>query len=345
MLAHPPFHADPALPEPMCARLEHIAAVIEQIADQIVRAPAGDVQNVLAAHRQTFYNAMGALGTEIFDFLAANPSPDQIKDVRHAIAAQLGRWSNTSPIYQHNLRKPRSQTLDPEVTKALLSVRPVGADTPALIFSDYYRHAILGTAYRNRLIMLIEAVRRAVSARAGAAANPVRVLCLHVSGAGEILTLAQDPTFAKIAQVTCLDSRAAALRETRRQVQGWLEKPCRFVRVDSLRSLAQPDPSQSYHLIYGVGVFEHLDMDMALRLAQAVHAALAPGGALNTGSVTAEVPIAEQILYAWLTTTRVQYRDEAAWQSIFMGAGFATLGFAYEKHRANVLISAEKGQT
>ena len=319
---------------------------MDQIAAHIARVSPGEVQDVLARHRPTFYGSMEDLGVGILKFLAEGPTPDRIQEVRRLITTQISRWSSTSPILRHSLRKPPGQAVDPELVKALLEKRPAGADIPALVFNDYYKHTVGGSAYRDRLEMLIEAVQDTVSSRA-AGAKSVRILCLHVSGAGEFLTLAQDPTFAEIAEVTCIDSRSVALRDTRRVLQGRLQKRCLFVHEDALRYARRPDrSSQPFDIIYGIGVFEHLNMERAIQLAQDCRTLLAPGGVLYAGSVTVNIPAAEQVLRAWLTGSELQYRDETSWRQIFTQAGFAAsaLRFAYERYKANVLIRAEKDE-
>ena len=279
---------------------------------------------------------MDALGVGIVDFLAADPPPDQAHVVREQIAAQIREWSGTSPLLRHSLRKPRGQAGDPELVKALLEKRPAGAAIPALVFNDYYMYSIGGLAYHDRVRMLVQAVQQAVSGRAAAGANPVRVLSLHVSGAGEILLLAQDETFAEIAEVTCIDNRPSALRAIRRDLKGRFEKRCSFVRVDALDYANWLDQSpQPHDIIYGVGILEHLDTDQAIRLAQDCRTLLAPGGVLLAGSVTKDIPASEQILRAWLTGSEIEYRDEAAWRSIFAQSGFAATALRFEYERSH----------
>ena len=153
---------------------------------------------------------MDALGVAIIHFLAEDPPPDQIQAVQERITAQIREWSSTSPLLQHSLRKPRGQSSDPEPVKALLRERPAGANIATLIFDDYYRHSVGGMAFRDRL-----------KSGAGRATNGSQMCgCwresgaseLHASGAGEILLLAQNETFAEIAEVTCIDNRPADAR-------------------------------------------------------------------------------------------------------------------------------------
>jgi predicted SAM-dependent methyltransferase len=97
-------------------------------------------------------------------------------------------------------------------------------------------------------------------------------------------------------------------------------------------------------VIYGVSIFEHLETDSASRLARNCHTLLASGGILLAGSVTPKVPTSEQILRAWLTDWDLKYRDEATWRHVFARSGFDTtaLRFEYERHRANVIVIAER---
>ncbi len=347
MFPHDQFNVDlaPTTPEPWRGLLAEIATNIEQIAAHITRVSSGEAQTVLARHRPTFYASMDALGVGILDFLAENPPPDRIQEVRLLVTTHINHWSNTSPILHHSLRQPPGQAVDPALVKAMLEKRPAGADIPSRIFNDYFRHSIGGSAYRDRLEMLVEAVQDTVSSRAAAGAKSVRILCLHVSGAGEILTLAQDQAFAEIAEVTCIDDRSEALRDTRRELKGWLTKRCTFMHVDALRYARRPDrPSQPYDIIYGIGIFEHLNAAQAIQLAQDCRTLLASHGVLYAGSVTVNIPEAEQILRAWLTGSELQYRDEPAWRQIFNQAGFAAsaLRFTYERYKANILVRAEK---
>jgi 2-polyprenyl-3-methyl-5-hydroxy-6-metoxy-1,4-benzoquinol methylase len=334
-----------ALPEPARSLLAEISVLIARISAHMSSVSPGEVQNVLAAHRQTFYRTMDAFGVGIIHFLAEDPPPDQIQAVRERITAQIREWSSTSPLLQHSLRKPRGQSSDPELVKALLRERPAGADIAALVFDDYYRYSVGGMAFRDRLEMLVQAVLQTVARCAAAGVNPVRVLSLHASGAGEILLLAQNETFAEIAEVTCIDNRPAALREVSRQLKGRLEKHFSCVHADALQYAEGPDRSHHhYHVIYGVSVFEHLGMSSASLLVRNCHTLLAPGGILLVGSVTPSVPAGEQILRAWLTDWDLQYRDETAWRHVFARSGFDAnaLRFEYEQYRANVIVSAER---
>ena len=116
-----------------------------------------------------------------------------------------------------------------------------------------------------------------------------------------------------------------------------------------MRSATRERPdrsSQPFDIIYGIGIFEHLKVDQAIQLAQDCRTLLTPGGVLYAGSVTVNIPAAEQILRAWLTGSELQYRDETSWRQIFTQAGFAAsaLRFAYERYKANVLIRAEKDE-
>ena len=66
---------------------------------------------------------------------------------------------------------------------------------------------------------------------------------------------------------------------------------------DALQYAERPDhPHRHYHVIYGVSIFEHLEMSSASLLARICHTLLAPGGILLVGSVTPSVPAGEQIL-------------------------------------------------
>jgi hypothetical protein len=288
---------------------------------------------------------MDTLGVGIVDFLAEEPRPDEVQAVREQIVRKVREWSSTSPLIRHSLGKPRGQSSDPELVQRLLGGRPTGADIPSLILNDFYMHSVGGLAYRSRVGLLVKAVQQAVSLHAASGADPVQILSLHISGAGEILSLAQDETFTEVAEVTCIDSRPVALRDARNSLKGQLKRRCSFVHADALHYVERPDrPRHPYHVIYGVSIFEHLGMSSASRLARDCHVLLASGGILLAGSVTPGVPAGEQILRAWLTDWELQYRDEAAWRHVLARSGFdaTALRFEYERHRANVLISAER---
>jgi SAM-dependent methyltransferase len=347
MVPHSPAHIDPALavPERLQSLLREVEERLTQITTHVARATPAEIPIIIAEHRGAFYQVMDALGGGIIDFLSEDPPPDKTQAVREQIAAQIREWSSTSPLLRHSLRKPRGQASDPELVKALLRKQPAGADIPALVLDDYYGHSVGGVAYRNRLGLLVQAVQLGVAKCAAAGVNPVRVLSLHVSGAGEILLMAQDETFAEIAEVTCIDNRPAALREIHRQLKGLLEKRYLCVHADPLRYGERPQhPTQVYDVIYGVSIFEHLGTDSAARLARNCHTLLASGGILLAGSVTPRVPTSEQILRAWLTDWDLKYRDEAAWRQVFARSGFDTtaLRFEYERYRANLIVSAER---
>ncbi len=211
MIPHNPAHIDPALavPERLRSLLQQVEEILAQITAHIARATPAEIPIILAEHRGTFYRVIDALGGGIIDFLAEDPPPDQIEAVRERIAAQIREWSNTSPLLRHSLQELRGQTSDPELVKALLQELPAGADIPALVFNDYYGYSVGGIAFRDRLRMLVQAVLLAVARCAAAGMNPVRILSLQISGAGELLLMAQDETFAKMAEVTCIDPRPA----------------------------------------------------------------------------------------------------------------------------------------
>ncbi len=117
------------------------------------------------------------------------------------------------------------------------------------------------------------------------------------------------------------------------------------VHADALRYAERLNrSSEQFDIIYGVSIFEHLGTNSASRLARDCCTLLAPGGILLAGSVTPSIPASEQILRAWLTDWDLHYRDEATWRALLSHAGFdaASLRLQYERHRANVLISAEK---
>jgi SAM-dependent methyltransferase len=193
--------------------------------------------------------------------------------------------------------------------------------------------------------MLVQAVLHGTANRAAAGTKSVRVLSLHISGGDELLSLTRDETFAEIAEVTCIDTRPDALRKIRRDLRGRLKKPAACLHTDAFDYAERLHrPSEAFHIIYGVSIFEHLSLDSASRLALDCRTLLAPGGILLAGSITPGVPASEQILRAWLTGWELQYRDEPTWRGIFAKAGFDAQGvrFEYETHKANVLVSAEK---
>ena len=92
--------------------------------------------------------------------------------------------------------------------------------------------------------------------------------------------MAQDKTFAEIAEVTCIDE-TAALREARSQLEERLEKRCLCVHADALHYAERPTIVSQYDIIYGVSVFEHLKMDAASRLAGTVIPSLLPAGSCS----------------------------------------------------------------
>jgi hypothetical protein len=117
------------------------------------------------------------------------------------------------------------------------------------------------------------------------------------------------------------------------------------VRADALRYASRPDrPGQPFDVIYGISLFEHLNLNQAIQLARDCHTLLTTGGVLLAGSVTPGMPASEQILRAWLTEWELQYRDEASWREVLNQSGFDVehLRFDYEPLRANMLITAER---
>ena len=106
MFPHNTDHVNSALAVP--ARLQSLLREVEeslaQIAAHMARVAPAEIPVILAEHRGTFYRAMDALGGGIIDFLAENPSPDQIQAVRTQIAAPIRAWSATSSVFNRLLR-------------------------------------------------------------------------------------------------------------------------------------------------------------------------------------------------------------------------------------------------
>lgn len=322
--------------------LDRLVLVFKEIQEQADRLGAAHIPSILARHRTEVYRTVIAVGDWINEFLASGPAPSEVQALRQQVVAIVRELSRTSPILQLSLGKPRALGGDLELITWLLDVRPVGADLRAMVLNDLYRSSVSGRAYRGLLQLLVNTVNREIERHVAAGNDAVRILSLHVSGVGEVLTPEQAEALAAHVRLTCLDANPQALRAAARSLPEPLRERFSFVRADALRYVVGPNrPTQSFDIIYAAGLFDHLGPVPAAQLVQGCYSLLTPGGILLMGCSTPGMPPGEQILRAWVMDRQVYYRDEAAWREILAHSGFdlGTLRFEYEPLRASMLVS------
>ncbi len=159
MSPHDSTHVDLALAVPgsLRPRLQQVAETLSQIIASIERATPAKIPLTLAEHRPEFYGVMNSLGVGILDFLAENPSPTEIDEVRTQVVTPIRRWSATSPIFNRTFRSTANGPRDFEVPALVIHNRRAGADLSSLVLNDFYLHSIVAEALRNRYGMLIRA--------------------------------------------------------------------------------------------------------------------------------------------------------------------------------------------
>lgn len=333
---------DPAVRSELAVHLDRLVLVFKEIQEQADRLGAAHIPSILARHRTEVYRTVIAVGDWINEFLASGPAPSEVQALRQQVVAIVRELSRTSPILQLSLGKPRALGGDLELITWLLDVRPVGADLRAMVLNDLYRSSVSGRAYRGLLQLLVNTVNREIERHVAAGNDAVRILSLHVSGVGEVLTPEQAEALAAHVRLTCLDANPQALRAAARSLPEPLRERFSFVRADALRYVVGPNrPTQSFDIMYAAGLFDHLGPAPAAQLVQGCYSLLTPGGILLMGCSTPGMPPGEQILRAWVMDRQVYYRDEAAWREILAHSGFdlGTLRFEYEPLRASMLVS------
>jgi SAM-dependent methyltransferase len=346
MFPHNTDHVNSALAIP--ARLQSLLREVEetlaQIAAHMARVAPAEVPIILAKHRGTFYRAMDALGGGIIDFLAENPSPDQIQAVRTQIAAPIRAWSATSSVFNRLVRSSGRGPRDFEVPGLVIENRRVGADLSALILNDFYLHTVAAQALRNRFAMLTRLLLQEVARRTQAGINPVQVLNLKCDSGSELVTLADEPEFATT-QITCLDEDATALRAARAKLDERLVAGARFLRVNALVYARSPLwRSQHYDVSYAAVLCDYLTNDQALVLIRDCYGLLTAGGTLILGCPTSGVPARERIIGDWVMDLAFRYRDEPDFRRLFAQTPFGseTLQFEREPLGGDMLVIAQR---
>lgn len=175
---------DPAVLSELAAHLDRLALVFNEIQEEADRPGASPIPSILAQHRTAVNRTAIAIGDRINEFLASGPAPSEIQALRQQVVAIVRELSRTSLILQFSLGKPRALGGDLELITWLLDVRPAGADLHAMVLNDFYRSSVSGRAYRGQLQSLVNTVRREIERHVAAGNDPVRILSLHVSGAG-----------------------------------------------------------------------------------------------------------------------------------------------------------------
>ena len=346
MSPHDSTHADPALAVPgaLRSRLQQVAETLSQIIASIERANPAEITLILAEHRPAFYGVMNALGVGILDFLAENPSPAEIDAVRTQVVTPIRIWSATSPIFNRAFRSATHGPRDFEVPALVIHNRSAAADLASLVLNDFYLHSIAAEALRNRYAMLVARLQQEVTLRSRAGINPVQVLNLKCDSGSELVALAEKPEFA-LAEITCLDEEATALRAARAKLDKRLPTRTRFLRVSALRYAHSPmRRAHHYDVSYAAVLLDHLTDRQTVALVRDYYGLLSEGGALILGSPTTGIPASERALIAWVLDLAVHYRDEPDFLRLFAQTPFGseTLRFEREPLGGDLLASATR---
>jgi SAM-dependent methyltransferase len=319
-----PIKASPAaaLPDSLQSLLEQVADTVARIAAELSRAGPTVTPAILAERRPSVYQAMEALGGGILDFLATDPSPEEIEGARERVSAPILAWSSSSPVFQHSLRTARGLRADYEVIEHVRASRPAGADLIALIFNDYYQNTRLAEALRQRLDLVADQLRCAVKACLGRGNSPVRILSLQSTPGFELLKLADEPEFAET-QITCLGESAGTLRLARQRLRRPLGQRITFVRADPLQlDRGAMRYALPYEIIYAVSLADLCSEPQIVNMIRRCWTLLEPGGFLISGHRSTGVPAHERILAEWLYGLNAQYRDEEEIRQIFAQTPF-----------------------
>ena len=212
------------------------------------------------------------------------------------------------------------------------------------MLNDFYLHSIAAEALRNRYAMLVARLQQEVTLRSRAGINPVQVLNLKCDSGSELVALAQKPEFA-LAEITCLDEDATALRAARVKLDKRLPSKARFLRVSALRYAQSPiRRSQHYDISYAAILLDHLTDRQVISLIRDHYGLLAEGGALILGSPTSGIPASERALIAWVLDLVVHYRDESDFRRLFAQTHFdsESLRFEREPLGGDLLASATR---
>lgn len=346
MLPYDPPSTDlaPGLPVTLLSRLTDIAATIDQIANLIVQAAPGEVENIFAGHRHELQRAVDALGAGIIDFLAEGPSSKQVETVRAQIATPIRTWSATSPVFNRMARSASKGPRDFEVPALVLQNQRGGADIWSLIMNDFYLHSFAARAFRNRFTMLSRHLLEEVIWRTHAGINPVRVLNLKCDTGTELVWLADEPELAST-QITCLDEDAAALRSARANLDKRLPVKARFLRINPLKYARSPlKRPQTYDISYAAALWDYLTDYQAVALIRDCHGLLAPDGVLILGCPTRGVPTNERVIIAWVLNLMIHYRDEADFHQLFAQTPFGSVSVRFEREPlgGDMLVIAQR---
>lgn len=325
--------------------LDRLAQLVQIIKAECRRAGPQGISAVLASNRPQLYAAMSAVGGWINEFLAAQPSDDEVRAAKARIVPLIRDWSRTGQFFQRVYERLHDSPAAFDAAEIIYSAQPAGGNLSALIFDDYFLHINQVCAVRNRLAYLVECLGEEIRACIAAGAKRVRILSLSNGSMRELILLADDPLFSTEMAVTCLDSDPAALRYARRHLAGRLQGRVTCLRVNPLQFARRPDrPSQPYHVIYSAGLFNSLRDDQAAELVQDSHTMLMPGGRLILGNFCAQLPANERVLSEWVLDWHAFLRDAADLRRIFAGTLFRSdaLQVAYEPLHGYVFALARR---
>ena len=326
-------------------RLSKVMQLVGQIEQVCIAARPTGIPSVLAHHRAEFYRAMNDLGGSINAFLDSGPTEDKIKAIKKQIVRPIREMSRKGPFFHHGFHKLRGYPGDFDTIEVIYDNQPAGEDLISLILDDYYLATPPAQAVRNRQAYLVERLRGLVGRLAQRGLNPVHILNLGSGSARELALLAEDPTFAQVADVTCVDLDPAALQFARQRLDGRLDRQVTYVCTNVAHLFENEElRSQPFHIIYAAGLFDYLKSGLAARLIEGCYHLLAPDGVLLIGNFALETCPNDRTLIEWLLDWFLLYRDEADYREIFSRTSFGAenLTIEYEPLRVNLFAVARR---
>lgn len=345
-----PDMLNPPLPDglPGISEIERLLGEMSRLIKQIelrhARKPSLPLRNLIDAYEPQTHGIMEAVGTALGDFIATEPSLDTLVQVRAMVAAHLRTWSSTSPVFYHVSHTPPTALNNFEIIDLLLDNRPGGADVASQILDHYYLNTVAVHAYRQRVAQLIAHIAELTGRRA-AANLPVRILELHTGAARELLALAKERNFARVADVTCVASDTAALRRVSQRANGLLARRITTFRADPRTFVTAPPAAvQPYDIIFASVLFDQLkDQAVAKLIANCTHL-MKPGGALLFGNFAPSMPAGERILIEWVMDWPIRCRSEMDLRRMFdaLLVPLTDLQFLHDPFHASILTLATR---